>query len=182
MHTCAFKYTWHLQRRAKASKSCEDLKWPWLQRVKDASLHFVARMALPLLARLHRCIAHRPRTAVHGCSRVIMQVLLPVASARPRPQTDVECWLSSVLTPSALASRCDLCTRLVATLHRWTAESIISHWMWFPTYITTKRRNYRSVPSCLAFYIRSLIFRAYQLYTECFFYLDYNNYFIFYLN
>lgn len=120
------------------------LKRSWLQRVKDASMHFAAR-ALPRLARPHRCIAHNPRTAVHGCSRVIMQVLLLVASARPWPQTDVECWLSPVLTPSALAFRRDPCTRLVATLHRWTAESIISHWMWFPTYMT--KRDYRFILS-----------------------------------
>lgn len=70
--------------------------------VKDALMYFVAWVALPRLAWPHRCIAHSSRTAVHGCSRVIMQVL-PVV--RPRPQTDVECWLSLVLTPSALASR-----------------------------------------------------------------------------
>lgn len=109
---------WYLRKRKREQGRAQDprkprktLRLPIRERCIDASrdekcASWPCHDWSGAAAALVRCIAQSPRTAVHGCSRVIMQVLpRPVTfSFNPRPQTDVECRLSPVLTPGALAS------------------------------------------------------------------------------
>lgn len=131
------------------------LKRPWLQRVKDASMHFAAQIALSRLARPHTGAPSRTArapqctAAIESLCRYYCLSLQLARDRRPTLSVDCRrCWL-----PVHLHPRRDLCTRLVAPLHRWTAESIISHWMWFPAvYDKTTRLSFRPVIGmCLAF-------------------------------
>lgn len=125
-----------------------------LQSLKDASMHLGTRSVQVGLATIGpvapvRCIAQSPRAAVHGCSRVIMQVLpRPVVSGfNPRPQTDVECRLSPVLIPGALASGRTMHAHLISPASPPRAgQPVISHRM-YDFRRETKRETSRLAPS-----------------------------------
>lgn len=113
-----------------AKKAAPDLttisKRPWHRRVKDASVHFrsvgvcAARVGLATIGPTAPvCIARTepaPRAAVHGCSRVIMQVRLAVACARRdrRPTLSVDCRCRLPWCNTRAPRCCCRCARRVA--------------------------------------------------------------------
>lgn len=184
MYTCALKYIWHLQRRAKASKSCEGFKTALTPTRERCIVAFRSAGGLATIG--PAAPVHRAQPA-HRSARLQSSHYAGTAACRfSSSATADRRW---VLTVAGVDSQCT-CIPMrslhssrchVAPVNRriyYITLNVISG-----VYNKTTRLSFHPVAgSCLALSIRSLIFRAYQLHTECFFYFDYNNYFIFYLN
>lgn len=106
---CTQMYLTFREKKRRYRNVVKGLKWPWLQRVKDASMHFAAWVALPRLARPHTGASRTARApqctaAVESLCRYYCLSLQLARDRRPTLSVDCRrCWLLVHLHPDAIS-------------------------------------------------------------------------------